>query len=1069
MARCPNCGAEAGEHARFCPDCGQSLVGRLDVQERRRVTALFADLVASTAVNEQLDPEVVRSYVSAFFDRIGAEVRQRGGSVEKFSGDAALALFGLHAAHEDDPERAVRAALAIHGGLAEIGSEARERHGLELQARIGIESGEVVVGDPFGGATMATGDPLNLAARLEQRAAPGEIIVGPRVHEATNRAFRYEPAGEWDLAGKRLPVSVWRVMEPIAGIGEARGLEGLSAPLTGRDEELSLIIDAARRATTERKSMLFTVLGVPGVGKSRLVREVTERLTLDGWRVLRGRCLPYGDGITYWPVSEMVRELAKIGADVEAGVALGRLREAVEDREAADRLAFAIGLTSTAPVTGEAMNAEIAWAFRRLTEQLTGQQPMVLVFEDIHWAEPPLLDLIEHLATWVRGLPLLLICLARPELLDARPSWGAGRMEAARIHLEPLSREETAALIRELLRIEGLPAELRDRILDSAEGNPLFVEETVRMLIDHGQIVRRGEHWVAVGDLERLTVPDSIEALIRARLDTVPQAGRATLQAASVIGRVFSAEAAERLVGGPVTDHLEDAVLRDLLLREPVSARSYRFRHLLIRDVAYATLPKARRAALHEAVVDWLSDWAGDRAEEFVEIEAYHLEQAVILGRELEGRVEPDRIDRAVRALERSARKARQRDDHRALVRFAERALALGPEPAERHAELDALLLDGLTELDELERGRQVGEHLRLEAEAVARRDLRGWALHAVATDLWVGLGRAKGREAAVVMLHEARRDLEAAGDREHLYRVVFDLGWEGWWLGEIEAAIARWDEAAAIAEELGDRGRQVEVRLRQAGAFAAQGRLHEARRALTQAEALAMNTSRLTQARLWRIRSLPLFWEGEDPERAQELARRALGAFAEIGSPSDEETALEVLAAMRRNEGDLREAVALHERQLALLREIGHQGRIPEAARHLSEAYLELGDLVAAERYADLAREVVADDDMVTVASSALALGRVRDLQGRDSEAEQLLTDALATAGRTQFRDIMVQYHLALAEFFLRRGRRTEGERHATEALEIALEIGGERGAWLRFARRRLSEARAAGVRPPR
>ncbi|MGH2462684.1 MAG: AAA family ATPase [Candidatus Limnocylindria bacterium] len=607
MTPCPSCGHPNADDARFCSNCGHALVTRVGVEERRHVTALFADLVASTSLSDRLDPEVVRGVVGGFFERAGDEIRRHGGSVEKFSGDAVMALFGLQQAHEDDPERAVRAAFAVREALAELAPEAAERHSMVLQVRIGIEAGEVVVGDPFGGATMATGDPLNLAARLEQHAEPGEIVVGPAAHEATSRSIAYEPAGSWEIAGKAQAVPAWRAVGVQAEVGEGRGITGLAAPLTGRDEEMALLGEAARRAQHASKAVLYTILGVPGVGKSRLVRELSAQLVEDGWRVLRGRCLPYGEGITYWPVAEVVRGMSGITPETDHGAAVGLLRAAAPDAETADRLAFAIGLTHEPPVGGEALDREIAWAFRKFVEAAASEQPLVLVVEDIHWAEPPLLDLIEYLATWIRERPVLMLCLTRPDLLDVRPGWGSGRMEASRLQLEPLSRHETAALVRSLLHVEGLPQEVRDQVLDRAEGNPLFVEETIRMLIDRGAVLERDGRWVAAASVAEVEVPETIEALIRARLDSLPRDERTVLQGASVIGRTFQRSAVATLVEGPVERHLEQAILRDIVSEEPSVEPAYRFKHILIRDVAYATLPKAPRAELHRKVVDWLT------------------------------------------------------------------------------------------------------------------------------------------------------------------------------------------------------------------------------------------------------------------------------------------------------------------------------------------------------------------------------------------------------------------------------------------------------------------------------
>ncbi len=606
------------------------------------MTALFADLVSSTALSDQHDPEVVRSVVSQFFERAIAEIRRFGGSAEQFRGDAIMAMFGLQQAHEDDPERAVRAAFAVLNALAELAPEAAERHGIILQARIGIESGEVVTGDPFGGSTMATGDVLNLAARLEEHAGPGEVMVGPVVHEATASAVTYEPAGTHDIKGKAEPVAIWRAVEVRVEPGvTVRGIIGHTAPLTGRDEELQLLREAARRARTEQKAILFTILGLPGVGKSRLVRELGEELRTDDWHILRGRCLPYGEGITYWPLGEIVRDLSGITAELSSAEALERIHAAAPDDETAERLAFAIGLVPAAPVSGESVDRDIALAFRRLLEAASAERPVLLVVEDIHWAEPPLLDLLEYAATWIRDRPILIVCLARPDLYDRRPGWGSGRMEATRLQLEPLTREETSALVDALLTAGGLPPEFRQQVLDRAEGNPLFVEETVRMLLERGAIVEQDGHWVATDAVHEVAVPETIEALIRARLDALPREERSVLQGASVIGRVFQRSAVATLMDEPVETPLEQAVLRDIVTEEPADDPSYRFKHVIIRDVAYESLPKARRADLHQRTVAWLTDWAGDRRDEFVEIEAHHLEQAVL---------PPDRAERQGRS-----------------------------------------------------------------------------------------------------------------------------------------------------------------------------------------------------------------------------------------------------------------------------------------------------------------------------------------------------------------------------------------------------------------------------------
>src|ERR671931_933848 len=466
--------------------------------ERKLATVLFVDLVDSTGLVRGLDPEVVRRRVQTFFDRVSHCVMTHGGIVEKFAGDAVMAAFGIPQAHEDDAERAVRAGLAILESMEE----------LELQARVGVESGEVVAED--GDATYATGEAVNVAARLEQAAEPGQLLMGPSAHRLTLGRIEVEDLGPVELKG--LPDAVW-AWRAIGANGHGARPQAVQAPLVGRDAELELLTNTYERALRDRRAHLFTIYGDPGVGKSRLAREFAA--TLEGATVLTGRSLPYGEGVTYWPLAEMVKGAAGIADDDPLEVAIDKLRAFCEDEAVADLLGLASGVLEA--VRSEASAQEIAWAAREWAQRLAEEQPLVLVFEDIHWAEEPLLELIEHLATWVREAPLLLLCLARPELLDVRPAWGGGRLRATAIELEPLQRDESEELLDALLDGTELSEQARRALLDKTEGNPLFVEETMRMLDEEGH-----------DSVER--IPDTVQALIAARIDRLSGESKSLLQ-----------------------------------------------------------------------------------------------------------------------------------------------------------------------------------------------------------------------------------------------------------------------------------------------------------------------------------------------------------------------------------------------------------------------------------------------------------------------------------------------------------------------------------------------------------
>jgi class 3 adenylate cyclase/tetratricopeptide (TPR) repeat protein len=1041
QARCPNCGQPVPDGARFCPACGTTLAARVDAAERRVVTAIFADLAGSTRLGEQLDAEILRAVVSEFFEIAGREIRGHGGSVEQFSGDAAVGIFGLTSSHEDDAERAVRTAMAIVKAIGSLQAAVREQHRVGLDVHIGIESGEAVSGDPFAGGTSVTGDALNVAARLEKSAAPGQILVGPTAYAATKHAIAYEPIGDLALAGKSLPVAAYQPIRFLADIGEARGLGDLKAPLLGRDEEMLQLLDTAERLNLDRKALLFTILGPPGIGKSRLAREAGDRLAARGWRVLRGRCLPYGEGITYWPVAEMARRAAGITAEMGALEAVAHLVAATPDAAVSDRLAFAIGLTRESPVSGGGIDREIAWAFRRWVQAQAMQQPLLLVFEDIHWAEPALLDLIEYLATWSGDVPVLILCLSRPELLDKRPSWGAGRFQASRITLQPLSRQESAALVGALLNVEGLPDKLRSEMLERADGNPLFVEELIRMLLDDGTIVRDGDRWTAAPNVKDVQVPHTVEALIRARLDTLPRPERTALQAGAVIGRSFERQTLEELLDDQLglDPVLENLVLRDLISEEAVAGdqATYRFKHILVRDVAYGTLPKSRRAALHSRVAQTLQGLPADRATELVEIRAYHLEEAVKLESELRGKASDALHEEATAALEASARSAVRRGDNRAALVFTERCLALGPEPAERRLDLECLLLDAEYNLGRLQRAREVGIRIEIAARALGRKDLEGRAILAQARAIWVGDPEGSA-EKALNRLAEAEALLREAGDLRYLYETLYNRAFGGWWFGNLEQAWAGWSEAREIARKLGDKGREARACTQLGGVRYHQGRVSEAKELRRQAVEFGAEAGSRTDWALATTQYGFLVGIADSIDEGLRLSEGAVPAQEEAGDLIELAASLSQIGRLYLFKGSTTDALPNYKRALELSEEIQETGYRPELERHLAHALLELGDLAGAVAHAEAGVRIVADDDWVSISNTKMVLGLVCARQGRSAEAETLLRDAVAVLERTDYVAARWEHYLALSEFLLAQGRQEEAREwmHKTRAI---------------------------------
>jgi class 3 adenylate cyclase len=678
---------------------------------RKTVTVVRCDVTGWTNLGERFDPELLRRIQGRFFDTMGSVLKRHGGGVEKFIGDAVMAVFGIPTIHEDDALRAVRAAVEMREALAALNAELKPISGVELQLRIGVNTGEVVTGRQTG-QRLVIGDPVNVAARLEAAAAPGEILLGPQTLRLVRDAVRVSVREPIALPGRadRTPV--------VALLGVADGAGGsprrLDSPLVGRGHELSLLRQAFRRAVEERTSHLFTVLGPPGVGKSRLVDEFREGVD-EHATVLCGRCLPYGEGITFWPIVEAIRQLAGLTEADPADKAAAKIRRLVAGQENAvaisERVAQMIGLVEVTS-RGE----ESFWALRKLLEAAARRRPLVLVLDDLQSAEATFLDLVEHIAEWSHDAPILIVCLARTELFDQRPGWAGGRVNAASILLEPLSEAQCELLLDNLLGRKELANDTRRRIVEAAEGNPLFVEETLSMLIDEGLLRQRGNGWVATTDLSQLAIPATIQALLAARLDRLAPEERHVIERASVEGKVFHRSAVLHLCSdelrGPVESLFTALMRKELIAPHDVSftgAEAFRFRHILIRDAAYHGMSKEVRAELHERFAEWLERAAGERVREAEELLGYHLEQAHRYHSELRA-ADPYTEELAARAaawLASAGRRAFAREDMPAAVNLLSRSAALLPPSDSGRLELLPDLGAALMDLGRLTDARQ--------------------------------------------------------------------------------------------------------------------------------------------------------------------------------------------------------------------------------------------------------------------------------------------------------------------------------------------------------------------------
>jgi class 3 adenylate cyclase/tetratricopeptide (TPR) repeat protein len=955
--------------------------------ERKLATALFVDLVDSTALVAGSDPEIVRRRVTAFFERAAAHIDAYGGTVEKFAGDAVVAVFGVPIAHEDDAERAVRAAVAI----LETGDG-------DLPVRIGIEAGEVVA--ESGDSTFATGEALNVAARLQQGAEPGEILIGPTAYGLTAGRVTVEPVGERALKGLNGEIVVRRVVCADRPVGRPLNV---AAPYVGREEELELLRNVFNRVVRDRRAQLVTIFGDPGIGKSRLVQEFYAGL--ERTSVLTGRCMPFGEGIAYRPLAEMVQAAAGISDDDSPEEAIEKLREACTSDAVADLLGLASGVLDN--VSGPRRGQEIAWAAHEWATSLAEAQPLVLGFEDVHWAEEPLLDLVEYLADRIDDAPVLIVCLARPELLDARPGWGGGRRRAITIELAPLPDSETAELVDALVEGAALPDGLRSVLLEKTEGNPLFVEETVRMLVEQGE-----------GAAVR--IPDTLQALIAARIDTLPPSSRSVLRHGALIGRVFWRGAILELDPSLDVDAaLSDLVDRQLLTREPLSTltgeAAFRFRHVLIRDVAYGGLTKSMRATLHRTFAEWLRARSHD---ELVETQAFHLERAAALLAELEGRVPDDLRAEAADALGRAGRRALEREANRRARRLLLRAIELEPSLDRRFCAARAAW-----RLWELPAASVEMEAVREQAREAGDRTIEGLALVQIAEialnrNADVPQARELGREALELL---ATAPGDARSDALTLLSGV------GWWEGDLASVERYTAEALEIAREA-ERADLESLALSElAAAHLARLELGRAEEVNAAASALAESSGSLSAA-AWaaRVRGSILLRRGSFEEAAVAF-HTSRDFFDEIGATADAARTQQLEGVAVWQAGDPDRAEQLVREAVRSLLSLEERAKVIEAQRTLAELVLAKGRVEEAERWALSAVETVGMQDMMSRANVQMVLGQVRAAQSRDDEAELLFRQAIDTLAETDYRNVEPEPLAAYARFLRERGRDDE------------------------------------------
>jgi class 3 adenylate cyclase/tetratricopeptide (TPR) repeat protein len=1038
MKRCPTCGEENADRARFCSNCATPLAEHeapaADV--RKVVTIVFADVTGSTSLGERLDPEALRRVMGRYFDRMAAVIERHGGTVEKFIGDAVMAVFGVPRLHEDDAVRAVRAAAGMRDALVELNGELERDHGVGISARIGVNTGEVVAGDPTAGQRLVTGDAVNVAARLEQTAAPGEVLLGDPTYRLVRDAVVVDPVEPLELKGKGEPVPAFRL---VSIRSDAAGHERhLDSPMVGRTKELSLLEHALERAVTERTSHLFTLMGPAGVGKSRLVHEFLSGAGREAL-VLRGRCLSYGEGITFFPLDDVVHQAAGIGQQDTPDSARAKLAALLDGAGDADRIAGLIaGLFGWAT---PGSNEDAFWAVRKLLEHLARERPVIVVFDDIHWAEPTFLDLIDHLSDWTRDAALLVLCIARPELLEVRPGWGGGKLNATSILLEPLPADEASELVDNLLGSTVIPGPARGRILEAAEGNPLFVEEMLAMLIDDGLLRLDDGVWRSAEDLADVTIPPTIHLLLAARLDRLDAEERAVIERGSVEGKVFHAGAVTILSPDAVRPNVRSRLLtlaRKELIRpdrpEFAGEDAFRFRHLLVRDAAYQAMPKEQRAELHERYAGWLAEAAKDRLPEYEEILAHHLEQAYRYRSELGPPDDPSRrlAARAAEHLSSSAERADERGDLPTARSLLQRCVELSDRTARARALVH--LAEVLAELNDLAEANRIAAEAMEAADAVGNRP---FSLRAQLVRSFTGTATdptrtmAQTREEVARVLAEAER----LGDEDVRDRAILADAQELFFLGQTAAAMEMLDRLADRVATMPRRVRADVSAQLVVNAYFGSVAVDDAFAVLDRAVQLR-GEGLAARAHDLRVRGALLGMAGRFEEGRASFAE-AEALFDELGTPMMRITTSQVIAETHRLEGRLEESERVLREMYDAYTSIGETGFNSTVCALLAHVLCDQGRFDEAEAFAERSREMSSADDFASQAAWRSAMARVGAEHGRTEEALALADEAIAIEAGGDYLDWQGQEFEVRGLVLLAAGRSDDARAAYGEALD--------------------------------